>query len=53
MKWRGVELAELDEATIEEALDQALRILGELWTERQRRKRPPATEEGGEDGATE
>jgi len=37
MKWRGVEISELPDATLLEALDAALKISGELWAEVARR----------------
>jgi len=37
MKWRGVEIKDLDDTTVLEALDAALKISGELWREVARR----------------
>jgi hypothetical protein len=38
MRWRGVEIAELDDATLLDALRQALAICAEMWREVARRK---------------
>lgn len=38
MRWRGVEVGELDDEALLTALRQAIRILGALWAEVARRR---------------
>jgi len=38
VKWRGVEIDKLDNATLIDALRQALTIVGQLWHEVMKRK---------------
>lgn len=38
MKWRGIEIADLDDRSLLDAIRQALKICAELWREVARRR---------------